>query len=167
MESQEQQPKSRVIKVQSVESWDFYSTQATNQPLPCEYFSTSFMLRNCHQRPYITTIGKFYNIGDEWRRVVIKRVSLIVVHFTALWCMPSVAMNPIFEELASAYPDALFLTVDVDEAKEVAAKMEVKAMPTFVLMKDGAEADKIVGANPEEIRKRIAGFVQSIRAYNA
>ena len=37
-------------------------------------------------------------------------------------------------------------------------------MPTFVLMKDGAEADKIVGANPEEIRKRIAGFVQSIRA---
>ncbi|KAJ6706943.1 THIOREDOXIN [Salix viminalis] len=89
MESQEQQPKSRVIKVQSVESWDFYSTQATNQACP------------------------------------------IVVHFTALWCMPSVAMNPIFEELASAYPDALFLTVDVDEAKEVAAKMEVKAMPTF------------------------------------
>ncbi|KAJ6401808.1 hypothetical protein OIU84_013970 [Salix udensis] len=125
MESQEQQPKSRVIKVQSVESWDFYFTQATNQACP------------------------------------------IVVHFTALWCMPSVAMNPIFEELASAYPDALFLTVDVDEAKEVAAKMEVKAMPTFVLMKDGAEADKIVGANPEEIRKRIAGFVQSIRAYNA
>ncbi|KAJ6738041.1 THIOREDOXIN [Salix koriyanagi] len=76
MESQEQQPKSRVIKVESVESWDFYSTQATNQACP------------------------------------------IVVHFTALWCMPSVAMNPIFEELASAYPDALFLTVDVDEAKD-------------------------------------------------
>lgn len=31
--------------------------------------------------------------------------------------MPSVAMNPFFEELASSYPDALFLTVDVDEVK--------------------------------------------------
>ncbi|KAG6593426.1 Thioredoxin-like protein CXXS1, partial [Cucurbita argyrosperma subsp. sororia] len=51
--------------------------------------------------------------------------------------MPSVAMNPFFEELAFNYPDALFLTVDVDEVKEVAAKMEIKAMPTFLLMKNG------------------------------
>ncbi|CAK7350901.1 unnamed protein product [Dovyalis caffra] len=125
MENQEQQPKSRVVKVESRESWDFYVTQGTNQGCP------------------------------------------IVVHFTASWCMPSVAMNPIFEELASAYPDVLFLTVDVDEVKEVATKMQVKAMPTFLLMRDGAQVDKIVGANPEEIRKRIDNFVQSFREYIA
>ncbi|XP_050211303.1 thioredoxin-like protein CXXS1 [Mercurialis annua] len=125
MESQEQQPKSRVVKVDSVESWGFYVTQATDQGCP------------------------------------------IVVHFTASWCMPSVAMNPIFEEIASAYPDALFLTVDVDDVKAIAGKMEVKAMPTFVLMKNGAQVDKVVGANPEEIRKRIDSFVQSFRAYVA
>lgn len=39
-------------------------------------------------------------------------------------------------------------------------------MPTFVLMRDGAVLDKIVGANPEEIRKRIDGFVQSFRRPN-
>ena len=33
--------------------------------------------------------------------------------------MPSVAMNPFFEELAFNYPDALFLTVDVDEVKVI------------------------------------------------
>jgi hypothetical protein len=38
MESQEQQPKSRVIKVESVESWDFYITQATNQACPVSFF---------------------------------------------------------------------------------------------------------------------------------
>ncbi|KAJ7968381.1 Thioredoxin [Quillaja saponaria] len=121
MEVQEQQNKARVAKVESLESWDLFVTQATNQGCP------------------------------------------IVVHFTASWCMPSVAMNPVFEELAASYPDALFLTVDVDEVKEVAAKLEVKAMPTFLLMRDGAPVDKLVGANPEEIRKRIDGFVQSIR----
>lgn len=31
--------------------------------------------------------------------------------------MPSVAMNPYVEELASNYPNVLFLTVDVDELK--------------------------------------------------
>ena len=39
--------------------------------------------------------------------------------------------------------------------QEVASKLEVKAMPTFVLIKDGVEADRLVGANPDEIRKRI------------
>ncbi|KAK2632146.1 hypothetical protein EUGRSUZ_L01943 [Eucalyptus grandis] len=77
--------------------------------------------------------------------------------------MPSVAMNPFVRELASANPDVLFLTVDVDDVKEVATRMEVKAMPTFLLLKDKTPVDKLVGANPEEIRKRIDGFVQSFR----
>lgn len=40
-------------------------------------------------------------------------------------------------------------------------------MPTFVLLKEGAQVDKLVGANPEEIRKRIDAFVQSIHVHDA
>ncbi|GAY54780.1 hypothetical protein CUMW_159370 [Citrus unshiu] len=89
----------------------------------------------------------------------------VVVHFTAAWCMPSVAMNHFFEELASTYQDILFLSVDVDEVKVVASKMEVKAMPTFILMKEGALVDKLVGANPQAIRKMINGFIHSVRLH--
>ncbi|XP_054777585.1 thioredoxin-like protein CXXS1 [Prosopis cineraria] len=113
--------KSKVVVIDSSQSWDSYVDQATNQNCP------------------------------------------VVVHFTACWCMPSVAMNPFFEELASSYQDVLFLTVDVDEVKDVATRLEIKAMPTFVLFKDGTVVDKIIGANPEELKKRIDGFVQSIR----
>ncbi|XP_019196293.1 PREDICTED: thioredoxin-like protein CXXS1 [Ipomoea nil] len=83
----------------------------------------------------------------------------IVIHFTASWCIPSVAMTPVLAELALSYQNILFLSVDVDEVKEVAAKMEIKAMPTFMFMRDGVEVDKLVGANPEEIKKRIAAFI--------
>ncbi|KAI4299237.1 hypothetical protein L6164_032715 [Bauhinia variegata] len=121
MEATEQLSKPRVVVIDSLQSWEFYITQATNLNSP------------------------------------------VVVHFTASWCMPSVAMNSFFEELASSYPNALFLTVDVDEVKEVAKKMEVNAMPTFVLMKDGALVEKVVGANPEEIKKRVDGFNHSFR----
>ncbi|EEF39525.1 thioredoxin-like protein CXXS1 [Ricinus communis] len=114
--------KSRVVKVESEESWNFFITQATNQGCP------------------------------------------IVVHFTASWCMPSVAMNPFFEELALSYQDILFLTVDFDEVKGVAMKMEVKAMPTFILMRKGSVSDRVVGANPIELKKRIHGFILSARA---
>jgi len=43
----------------------------------------------------------------------------VVVHFSAFWCVPSIVMNPVFEELASTYPDVLFLTLDVDEVKVI------------------------------------------------
>lgn len=117
MENQDQSSKSKVVKVDSKDSWEFHVNQATNQGSP------------------------------------------IVVHFTAAWCMPSVAMNPFFEELATNFPDVSFLTVDVDEVKEVASKYEVKAMPTFLLMKNGSPIDKLVGANPDEIKKRIENLL--------
>jgi len=45
----------------------------------------------------------------------------------------------------------------------VASQLEVKAMPTFLFLKDGNAMDKLVGANPDEIKKRVDGFVQSSR----
>ncbi|KAJ4726155.1 Thioredoxin [Melia azedarach] len=90
----------------------------------------------------------------------------VVVHFTAAWCMPSVTMNPFFEELSLTYQHILFLSLDVDEVKEVASKMEIKAMPTFLFMKEGALLDKLVGANPQEISTRIRAFIRAIRSHN-
>ncbi|XP_047174296.1 thioredoxin-like protein CXXS1 isoform X1 [Vigna umbellata] len=90
-----------------------------------------------------------------------QKYSQVVVHFSAFWCVPSIVMNPVFEELASTYQDVLFLTLDVDEVKEIASKMEIKAMPTFLLLNGGTPVEKIVGANPDEIRKMIDHFVQS------
>lgn len=43
----------------------------------------------------------------------------VMVHFSAYWCVPSITMNPFFEEFASTYEDVLFLNVDVDEVKVI------------------------------------------------
>lgn len=42
----------------------------------------------------------------------------VFVHFTAAWCVPSIAMNAFFEELAIKYQNIImFLLVDVDDVK--------------------------------------------------
>lgn len=87
----------------------------------------------------------------------------VVVHFTAEWCAPSKYMAGFFENLALKYPDILFLLVDVDEVKGVKDKMDVKAMPTFLLMRGTVQVDKIVGANADELQKRVAAFAQIFR----
>jgi hypothetical protein len=58
---EEQQNKSRVVKVDSVESWDFYVSQATNQGCPVSFPQTSqflhyklplFLCLSCSSLPY-------------------------------------------------------------------------------------------------------------------
>ncbi|KAK4255643.1 hypothetical protein QN277_008616 [Acacia crassicarpa] len=104
------------------------------------------------------------NSETEWQNQITEATNQafpVVVHFSASWCMPSVAMNPSFENLSSSYQHVLFILLDVDDVQEVATKMEITAMPTFVMLSGGKEMDRIVGANPEELKKRIDAFLAS------
>ncbi|KAL2943855.1 Thioredoxin-like protein CXXS1 [Bienertia sinuspersici] len=48
----------------------------------------------------------------------------------------------------------------MDEVLGLAKRLGVKAMPTFLMLKDGVVVDMLVGANPQEVWKRAATFVQ-------
>jgi len=37
--------------------------------------------------------------------------------------------------------------------------LEINAMPTFLLMSGGIPVEKAIGANPDEIRKRMDHFI--------
>lgn len=55
----------------------------------------------------------------------------------------------------------LIINIYVGYVQEIASKMEIKAIPTFLFLNGGTLVDKIVGANPDEIRKRVDHFIQS------
>jgi thioredoxin 1 len=85
----------------------------------------------------------------------------VLIDFFAEWCGPCKMMGPVLDEVARDYAGKLkVVKVDVDEAAETAARFGVTAMPTFVLVKDGQETYRRIGAAPksafvDELRKAI------------
>ncbi|MBX7167516.1 MAG: trypsin-like peptidase domain-containing protein [Pirellulales bacterium] len=71
----------------------------------------------------------------------------VLLDFQAPWCGPCQRMAPIVAQLqAQQFP---IRTVDFDSNHELATRYGVNSIPCFVLIKDGQEVDRIVGAVQE------------------
>lgn len=73
-------------------------------------------------------------------------------------CPPCKAIAPLFDQLASknTIPSGLaFAKVDVDAQKPIAQQYGIRAMPTFMLMRNGKEVDSVKGANASAIRELV------------
>jgi thioredoxin 1 len=79
-----------------------------------------------------------------------------VFYFTADWCNPCKKVKPIVEELNREQTEANFQIIDVDIEMEMAKSFQVKSVPTFILMKDGIEINRITGA---QTRDSLIGFI--------
>ncbi|KAK4701405.1 thioredoxin 1, partial [Phenoliferia sp. Uapishka_3] len=81
-----------------------------------------------------------------------KKDKLIVIDFHATWCGPCHAIAPKFESLSKEYrTQATFCKVDVDKAADIAKEYSVRAMPTFVFLRNGVKVDEVKGANAAAI----------------
>lgn len=80
---------------------------------------------------------------------------LVVVDFFATWCGPCQRIAPAFEQLASKYPKAIFLKVDVEKCPESAASNGVTAMPTFLFFRNKTKIDSLRGADPGALEEKI------------
>ncbi|KAG0614065.1 hypothetical protein M758_6G148900 [Ceratodon purpureus] len=87
---------------------------------------------------------------------------IVVVDFTATWCGPCRLMAPVFAAASMKFDNLMFLKVDVDEVQDVTSQYEVRAMPTFLFIKDGKQVDKIVGANKDELEKKCNHWASAV-----
>ena len=83
------------------------------------------------------------NFTDE----VLKSEKPVLVDFYAVWCGPCSMMAPVVDEIAEEMGDKVVVgKVNVDESKEIAMNYGIRNNPTFLFIKNGEIAEKIVGA---------------------
>jgi thioredoxin 1 len=58
-------------------------------------------------------------------------------------------MNPILDEVEKENPDLTIKRIDIDSDKDMVEQYKVQSVPTYVILKDGKEVDRIIGAKPK------------------
>lgn len=81
----------------------------------------------------------------------------VLVDLWAEWCGPCRMIAPVIEQLASEMAGRIRVAkLNVDENPATAQRFRVQSVPTMLVIKDGREVDRIVGAYPKpEIVRRL------------
>ena len=73
----------------------------------------------------------------------------VLVDFWAPWCGPCRMVSPVVEQMGREFAGRLkVVKLNIDEAPAIAARYGVQGIPLLVVIKDGQEIDRVVGAAP-------------------
>jgi Grx4 family monothiol glutaredoxin len=70
-------------------------------------------------------------------------------------CAPGGQMDTVFAQLSSIHTQIKFLKVEAEALQDTSEKLEVSVVPTFLLYENGKVVDKVEGANPPELAKKV------------
>ncbi len=73
-----------------------------------------------------------------------------LIDFYADWCGPCKMIAPIIQEIADERNDITVGKINVDNSPELATAFGVSSIPTIIVLKEGKEANRIVGYRPKD-----------------
>ena len=102
-----------------------------------------------------TAVVKIHSEEEFDKLIASGSKEVAVIDFTATWCPPCRMIAPEFDKLSLTEElgsKVAFLKVDVDECGDLASRFEVDAMPSFIVLRNGTEVDRLLGADLDGLR---------------
>jgi len=94
--------------------------------------------------------------ADDFPATVLAADVPVLVDFFADWCGPCHMLAPHLDQIAGAEVGRLLVVkVDSDRAQELSRSYRISGLPTLVLFRDGSEAGRVVGMDPQGIRAMV------------
>lgn len=85
---------------------------------------------------------------------------IVLVDFWAAWCGPCRQFAPVYERVSEKHEDVTFAKVDVDAEQELAARFQIRSIPTLMAIRDGVIVYSQPGTVPEDTLEQL---VQQVR----
>jgi thioredoxin 2 len=100
---------------------------------------------DCHSAlPWIVAAG-----DDDFAEIAERAAPFVLVDMWATWCGPCRMVSPALEEVARDLAGEIKLVkVDVDRSPQLAARFEVQAVPTLLVLDGGEVIARQAGAAP-------------------
>ena len=93
---------------------------------------------------------------ENFDEVIQKADKPVIIDCWALWCKPCLAIAPLYEKLAEMYHDKIiFAKLDTDKNPEIASRLGIFSIPTFLVFKNGQLAGRWVGAHPDRLKRAV------------
>jgi len=94
---------------------------------------------------------------------------IVILDLWASWCGPCRMFAPIFEAASKRYPDITWGKVNTEEQPEIARALDVRAIPTLVVFRDGvlvfAQPGMLPPAALDELVKKVGALdMKAVRA---
>lgn len=86
---------------------------------------------------------------DNFNIESFKSLERVIVDFSANWCEPCKALNPILDEISSTTPIKV-IKVDVDSNQGLAIEYGIRSVPTMIMFKNGEMINRITGLRTKE-----------------
>src|ERR1700758_956877 len=87
---------------------------------------------------------------------------IVLVDFWASWCGPCKQFAPTFEASSEKHPDVVFAKVDTEAEQELAARAQIRAIPTLMAFKKGQLVFNQAGSLPPAALEDLVQQVEAL-----
>lgn len=84
-----------------------------------------------------------------------------VLEFSADWCPDCKFLAPLMPEIEKDFSDAKFYEIDRDGSIDIAKKLMIMGIPSFVVYQDGKEIGRLVNKD-RKTKDEVENFLRSL-----